>query len=283
MKKEKKRKVAKSKDKTHANKEKTSQSGVVNKLLELLASIKFWSIAAGVAAVISAVIAIIQIMPTKVPVATVRIGHYKIEETNRIVLHYILPTETRSQMSVLPFPIRVTNETNEDILNFSLEILSKSVETDEGRIPRLIPTAGYYEEAKEKCLPIKFGNSDKVTKIATISNENIHGVLQKNTGFYDNIAMYIFDKDADSNLCDAFDIEIVINSDKVSERRIKISVLCYYKGQNITEEVNHNIKKDIDNFLIIPSVYAKAKDPRTGFISYVYRIDNSNESITLIE
>ena len=186
-------------------------------------------------------------------------------------------------MSVLPFPVRVTNETNEDILNFSLEILSKSVETDEGRIPRLIPTDGYYEEVKEKCLPIKFGNSDKVTRIATISNENVHGVLQKNTGFYDNIAMYIFDKGTDSNLCDAFDIEIVINSDKASERRIEISVLCYYKGQNINEEVNHNIKKEIDNFLIIPSVYAKAKDPRTGFISYVYRVDNSNESITLIE
>jgi len=248
----------------------------VEKIIELLKSVKFWGIVSGVAAAITAIPVVFNWL-SFTPEPYVYVGECEIEDEEEIVLNYLMPQKDFQKKCVLPFPLMFCNENDETLEKFYVELAVKTKEIGKGGYMKRILLYSDYLLANEKRENRLAYNETGGAEEQVIGNrENRIGLEPSDEE--KNIWMLNFAGDSivPDELWDSCVVNMEVGSKGVL-KKYKIQINTYYADDvaRAKEKIRKSMDEDNQSFILLPSLNHIVKTPDSLFIS-VYNLKSAD-------
>ena len=250
------------------------------KIIELLKSVRFWSIIAAIATIITAIPIVNNWILLK-PKISIFIGEYEITDTDKpINIHFFIPFCNATLKSFLPIPIKISNTNKPIIDDFFIQFISHTERTTEnGRILRMIFQRGYQANSKDdisQCISTL--NKDLTEQY--IDNLNNLQTLISEQQYSDLLFANMIDEKQrfTTNAWDNITITMKVGSKECPLQSYIFNIYCYYFHEDpISQEnfIQSHLNDKALNYFIEPNLY-KILTTTDGIPVYEYAINENN-------
>lgn len=208
----------------------------MKQIIELLKSMKFWTITLSVVAIIVGLIsAWSKIEEWMIEEPIVYVGkEMKAEAGKTIHLTYILPIEHRAEKAIVPFPIVFSNENGSALEKFFVSFLSQSKQTSDKRgwMPRLLPYTDYFAASEQKNELLHNNSTNYSDGMQNIGNVD-YGIDFASKTIIENLFVLNLAGDDAKELWDECSFKLVTGAKSCETREYLFSVRAYY-----TDDIN---------------------------------------------
>lgn len=251
----------------------------MDKIIELLKSVKFWGIISGVAATISALPIIVNWLSIT-PEPTIYVGSLNndnmLRDDETVVLNYILTGKQDVEKCIVPLPLVFCNENNATLDKFYVELQTKAKEVDDrGYMKRLLSYSYHFGDRKKEVSRLfhdeaSFDNQivgNKGNRVEFNPNDREENIWLLNLAGKGGFSESVWD---------TFDIDVETGSNG-HLRKFTIRINCFYNDdiENVKRMVTENKREGEKNFILIPHLYKFALTPDSIKVS-VYDLEKSN-------
>lgn len=230
----------------------------MKQIIELLKSMKFWTITLSVVAIVVGLIsAWSKIEEWMIEEPIVYVGkELRAEAGKTIRLTYVLPTEHKTEKAIVPIPIIFANENGTVLEKFFVSFSSQSKQTSDKRgwMPRLLPYGDYFETSRQENEFLHNNSVNYRDGMQTIGNVDYGKDFASKT-IIDNLLVLNLAGDDAKELWDECSFKLVTGAKSCETREYLFSVRVYYTDDidKKKEELMDRVDKKETHLIITPS------------------------------
>lgn len=248
----------------------------MKQIIELLKSIKFWTIAIPVIGIIIGFIAawpIIEEWMIEEPIVYVG-KEMKAKAGKTIHLTYVLSNEHKAEKAIVPLPIEFSNENGTVLEKFFVSFSSQSKQTSDKRgwMPRLLPYGDYFETSKQENEFLHNNSVNYRDGMQTIGNVDYGKDFASKT-IIENLLVLNLAGDDVKEVWDECSFKLVTGAKSCETREYLFSVQVYYTDDvnKKKAELKDNDKKKDSHLILTPS-FSRVAINRDGLHISLYEM-----------
>ena len=248
----------------------------MKQIVELLKSMKFWTITLSIVAIaVGLISAWSKIEEWMIEEPIVYVGEEMKAETGKtFFLTYVLPVEQKAEKAIVPLPIVFSNENGTALEKFFVSFLSQSKQTSDKRgwMPRLLPYNDYFAASEQKNDLLHNNNVNFRDGIQTIGNVD-YGIDFASKTKYKNLLVLNF---AGGDITDPWDectIKILTGAKSCDTQEYVFSVQVYYSDDVDKKKVElMEIDDKKDSHLILTPTFSRVAVNQDGLHIALYEM-----------
>lgn len=260
----------------------------MKRLFELLKSLKDWH---KVGVIIALIFGVIQTVPiikewfSPTPEAELYLGNIKTEDCKKIIMHYMIPSNPDNLSDyIVPFPLKLVNNSDKNIRNLSLEIEVEPKVLYKERMKKFILRA----YASENFLHLKSNKPDEESNTQIIMNTGENKVLYAGYEIKDFLEFHVTKDSCDlgvEGLWESFPVIITINSNNTKKKIFPVEIRFYNacSEKNVIKEITNETSRNTSNIIIRTLIDKYAKNEKGEVYGCTFKVSRKENALQLIE